>query len=146
MAELYSEMSIVDLFDEVMLENELIHHRDVLPRIKELIAYTDSEGINILHEFCCKRYEEGIKVLLENGADPNQFDRYDDIPPFLWLLEVCRFDEKTLRITKMLIDHGADLYLLRKGSPIINSLNGENRSVVEEYISSQLEIKEPSVA
>lgn len=85
--------------------------------IKQVEALTNS-GVNVnakdprsnlapLHLATISGYAEIVRILLENGADPNIKGFFDKTP--LHFMDIEKFPEKGTEIIELLIAHGANL-------------------------------------
>ncbi len=106
-----SQIEALDRF-ESMASHDIFDEEEYLKIIKEIginrfFPETRKYGNTLLKIALRFEQEELIKLLLENGADPNQRSLFDDPP--LWDLMYC--DDKPeygLRVARMLLEHGAD--------------------------------------
>ena len=82
------------------------------------------EGTNFypLHYACDAGNVHMVRILLENGADPNVIDRMINRSPLIFALESGKADR--FKIAHLLIDYGADItYEDKRGfTPLISSL------------------------
>ncbi len=77
-----------------------------------IASFIDADGPRIpLVEACRHRNVQAVKVLLENGADPNYaFDgNFNALEASLVHNEVSGVDERCFEIVKLLVEHGADI-------------------------------------
>jgi ankyrin repeat protein len=72
------------------------------------IQTTKNEGYFPLHEAARKRDKQTIKLLLQNGADPNQVNEIG-IPPLVFLYTLDKSPPLDLEILQLFLDHRADI-------------------------------------
>ncbi len=93
-----------------------------LNRISAILQF---EGPKIpLVEACYYRNIQAVKCLLNNGADPNLFVPYQmtALEAALWNGPAGPIDEKSLEITKLLVDDGCNIDLYASSKPVIVTL------------------------
>lgn len=106
--------------------------------LNRIAAILQFEGPKIpLVEACYYRNVQAVKRLLDNGADPNFFipDRMTALEAALWNGPAGPIDEKSLEITKILVDAGYDIDLYASSKPVILTL-------AESMIHSRSSIRE----
>lgn len=132
--QLYSAMPAEELCFEIFMNYDLVHNSEVKLRLKELIDREFENGVTLLHELCAAGHYDGVKLLLENGADPNQCSSGEQMDAMLWLYEnssgACiSTSESRKKIAELLINAGADIFGPSKCThPMING-----KSIYEVY-------------
>src|SRR3989339_601373 len=95
---------------KLVKKNEIEKVKDFLKnnREKEIINAQNSYGKTPLYQACSKNYKDIVKLLLENGANPN-IPNKDKETPLYW---ACA--KGNLEIVKLLLEKDADVNIANK--------------------------------
>ena len=86
----------------------LVHHNS----FRQLVNQKDNYGNTPLHIACKRNQVDTVRLLLDNGADPNSYNKNKENG--LWLT-------KNPDITRMLLNKGARIYKNSKGSTLLHA-------------------------
>lgn len=143
----YLALPVEDLISEICECPFLMEHPDINPRLKEIATFQDEYmSPTLLFHLCKNPYAraEYIRLLLENGADPNaecnQY-RIKILRPIDAFIEFNSFEtEEDQRILQTLLDYGMDINLT---SDYISGPEGcaahfrEIKEFCDNYVSQQ---------
>lgn len=100
----------------------------------ENVNFQDETGISYLQVACINHYSEAVKVLLENGADPNITDKYGR-KPIIFALGMKNPDNT--EILEMFLKHGLDLNMSYRDSTLKDMIesfdNDEYNVLIKKY-------------